>query len=95
MPRDDSVLDAQNEAVEEWLEFVGTEEMSVKVRDFIMQLGCKNGKPKTMHPVIKGGYNLVFRLEFDDDTSIVLRVPIKGEGDNLKLPALVGLDAHY
>ena len=58
-----------------------------------MQLGCKNGKPKKMHPVIKGGYNLVYRLEFEDGTSLIMRVPIKGEGD--KLPALVELHAQY
>ena len=82
MPRDDSVLEARNEAVEEWLASARTEEMNVKVRDFIIQLRCKDGLPKKMHPVIKGGYNLVYRLEFEDGTSVIMRVPIRGETDN-------------
>ncbi|KAK4208067.1 hypothetical protein QBC37DRAFT_432541 [Rhypophila decipiens] len=30
-----------------------------------------------MHHVIKGGYNLVYRLEYEDGHSVVMRVPIK------------------
>ncbi|XXH01671.1 hypothetical protein Hte_008031 [Hypoxylon texense] len=30
-----------------------------------------------MHPVIKGGYNIVYRLEYKDGTSAIMRIPIK------------------
>ncbi|KID99302.1 phosphotransferase family protein, partial [Metarhizium majus ARSEF 297] len=31
-----------------------------------------------MHAVIKGGYNVIYGLEYSDGSSVILRIPIKG-----------------
>ncbi|KAM7187783.1 hypothetical protein V8F20_010840 [Naviculisporaceae sp. PSN 640] len=77
MPRDEQVLDARNQAVEEWLGYAGSKQVYVKVQEFITSLRLKNERSTRMHPLIKGGYNLVYRLEYEDGRSIIMRVPIK------------------
>jgi hypothetical protein len=47
------------------------------VAKFILQF--KPGKAVEMHRAMKGGYNIADRLEYEDGTSVVMRVPIKGE----------------
>lgn len=79
MPRDEQVLDARNQAVQEWLEHARSDEACLKVREFLTGLQCKSGQPKQMHPAIKGGYNLAYRLEYEDGHSILMRIPIKGQ----------------
>ncbi|KAM7183340.1 phosphotransferase family protein [Rhypophila sp. PSN 637] len=77
MPKDDQVLDSRNKAVEEWINYARSDEVCQKVCNFIISLRCKDGRAKKMHHVIKGGYNLVYRLEYEDGHSVVMRVPIK------------------
>jgi hypothetical protein len=42
-------------------------------------LKYKSGQPELLHPVIMGGYNIVYRLEYKDGSSVILRIPIKGK----------------
>ncbi|KAM7210810.1 Protein kinase-like domain containing protein [Rhypophila decipiens] len=76
-PKDDQVLDGRNKAVEEWIKYARSDEVCQRVCNFIISLRCKDGRAKKMHDVIKGGYNLVYRLEYEDGHSVVMRVPIK------------------
>ncbi|KPM44173.1 hypothetical protein AK830_g2389 [Neonectria ditissima] len=35
-------------------------------------------EPELMHAAVRGGYNLIYRLEYKDGSSAIMRVPIKG-----------------
>lgn len=37
------------------------------------------GKPEQIRPPVKGGYNVVLRLEYKDVTSVIMRVPINAK----------------
>jgi hypothetical protein len=53
-----------------------TSETYRKVGNFILKY--KDVKPESMHKAVRGGYNVVYRLEFEDKTPLIMRVPIKG-----------------
>ncbi|KAK3315733.1 phosphotransferase family protein [Apodospora peruviana] len=76
MERDDLVLQERNTAAEKWLQTARSKQVYSAVRDLVLE--HKHGQPKRVYPVVKGGYNIVYRVEYMDGTSVVMRVPIKG-----------------
>lgn len=75
--KDDLVWEKLDERIDEWLATVITSAVYRSVAQFILQF--KPGKAVEMHKAIKGGYNVAYRLEYDDRTSVLMRVPIKGK----------------
>ena len=76
MDKDDLVWQQLDEATDEWINSIRTNETYRAVGNLILKY--KPGLAEMMHPVIKGGYNMVYRLEYKDGSSVVMRVPIKG-----------------
>lgn len=76
MDKDDLIWQKLDEATDAWHISICTKEMYRAVGNFILQ--HKEGQAELMHPVVKGGYNVVYRLEYKDGSSVVMRIPIKG-----------------
>lgn len=76
MDKDDLVWQRFEEGVDEWEKSTRTNETYRAVGKLILRY--KDGEPEVMHLAIRGGYNIVYRLEYQDGSSVVMRVPIKG-----------------
>lgn len=76
MDKDDVVWQELDEATDEWLKLIRTEQVYRAVGNLILKY--KDGQAELMHAVIKGGYNVIYRLEYKDGSSVVMRIPIKG-----------------
>ena len=74
--KDDLVWQKLEEDSDAWYASVRTSEKCREVGNFMVKY--KDAKPELMHTVVRGGYNVVYRLEFSDGASLVMRVPIKG-----------------
>lgn len=74
--KDDLVWEKLDEATDKWIASIRTNETYRAVGNLILQ--HKNGQAERMHPAVKGGYNIVYRLEYKDGTSAIMRVPIRG-----------------
>lgn len=74
--RDDLIWGKLEEDSDSSCKSLCTSETYRKVGKFMRQY--KDAKPERVHTAIRGGYNVVYRLEFDDGTSLIMRVPIKG-----------------
>lgn len=74
--KDDLVWQKLEEDSDAWYASIRTSEMCRGVGNFMMKY--KDAKPELMHTVVRGGFNVVYRLDFKDGTSLVMRVPIKG-----------------
>ncbi|KAI1429747.1 phosphotransferase family protein [Xylaria sp. FL1777] len=76
MDKDDLVWQKLDEAVDEWDISIRTNEMYRAVAKLILKY--KEGQAELMHSAVRGGYNVVYRLEYKDGSSVVMRIPIKG-----------------
>ncbi|KAK0384725.1 hypothetical protein NLU13_7203 [Sarocladium strictum] len=76
MDKDDVVWRQVDNATDEWDKFIRTNEIYRAVGNLILQY--RNGQPEVMHRVVKGGYNIIYRLEYSDGSSAIMRIPIKG-----------------
>lgn len=76
MDKDDLVWRELDKATDEWDISIRTEETYRAVGNLI--LSYMGGQAELMHPVVKGGYNIVYRLEYKDGSSAVMRIPIRG-----------------
>ena len=76
MNRDDLVWEALDNSTVLWDQQVRTKEVYRAVSQLILRY--KNGEPELMHLAVKGGFNTIYRLEFKDGSSVVMRVPIQG-----------------
>ncbi|OTA78187.1 hypothetical protein M434DRAFT_38540 [Hypoxylon sp. CO27-5] len=76
MDKDDLVWKKLEEATEEWEKSLSSNETYQAVANLILKY--KNGQSKLMHTVITGGYNAIYRLEYEDGSSVIMRIPIKG-----------------
>lgn len=76
MDKDDVVWRKVDNATDEWDKFIRTNEIYRAVGNLILQY--RNGQPEVMHRVVKGGYNIIYRLEYSDGSSAIMRIPIKG-----------------
>jgi hypothetical protein len=74
MSKDDKIWEALEEMEDNWLATIKSD-MHRAVGMFILKQ--KSGKVERIHPVIQGGYNLIFRLEYQDGSSVAMKVPIK------------------
>ena len=75
--KDDLVWLKLDEDSDAWYESVRTSETYREVAKFMSQY-YKDAKAVELHSTIRGGYNVVYRLEFQDGRSLIMRVPIKG-----------------
>ncbi|KFG88002.1 phosphotransferase family protein [Metarhizium anisopliae] len=76
MDKDDLVWQKLDEEAEEWDKLIRREETYRDIGNIILKY--RQGKPEMMHAVVKGGYNVIYRLEYSDGSSVILRIPIKG-----------------
>lgn len=74
--KDDLIWEKLEEDSDAWCKSIRHMETYHKVIKFMRQY--KDSQPEELHRVIQGDFNIVFRLEFKDRTSLVMRVPIKG-----------------
>lgn len=75
MDKDDIVWQTLDDATDEWYKSIRTNEVYHAVGNLILQY--RKGEPEVMHAVVKGGYNAIYRLEYKDGSSAVMRIPIK------------------
>ncbi|KAF7538019.1 hypothetical protein G7Z17_g12714 [Cylindrodendrum hubeiense] len=73
---DDLVWQKLEEDTDQWNESIRTDEVYRAVGNLILKY--KPGQPKVIHRAVRGGYNTVYRLEYKDGSSVIMRVPIKG-----------------
>lgn len=52
-------------------------------------LKFKEGKLEQIYPPVKGRYNVVYRLEYKDITSVIIRVPVNAKLSKLSINVLV------
>ncbi|KAK8024979.1 phosphotransferase family protein [Apiospora arundinis] len=76
MDKDDMIWEKLDEEVVGWEKAMNKKETYLKIAELLQQY--KPGKPARLHTPQKGGFNTVYRLEYKDGTSIILRVPIPG-----------------
>ena len=76
MDKDDLAWKKLDEATDKWVASIRRKETYRAVSNFILKY--KNGQVELMHPAVKGGYNTVYRLEYNNGTSVIMRVPIRG-----------------
>ena len=76
--KDDLVWQKLEEDSDAWYESIRTSETCREVGRFMLKYKEDGAKPELMHAVVKGGYNVIYRLEFEDETSLIMRIPIKG-----------------
>ncbi|KAI1171486.1 phosphotransferase family protein [Nemania sp. FL0916] len=74
--KDDLIWEKLDEATDEWDISTRTNETYNAVAELILKY--KAGQAEVIHPPIKGGYNVVYRLEYKDGSSAIMRIPIKG-----------------
>ncbi|KAF4450461.1 phosphotransferase family protein [Fusarium austroafricanum] len=75
MDKDDIVWQELDNATDEWDNSIRTTEIYRAVGNLILQY--RPGQPEVMHTVVKGGYNVIYRLEYRDGSSVIMRIPIK------------------
>jgi len=74
--KDDLVWQKLDEEADAWIASICKRETCMDVGHLILKY--KEGKAEVMHAAIKGGYNIVYRLEYKDGSSAIMRIPIKG-----------------
>ena len=74
--RDDLIWEQLETKSDAWCDSVHKADVQRAVGAFIVK--CKPGKGVVLYILEKGGYNVSYRLEYDDGTSVVMRIPIKG-----------------
>ncbi|OTA92545.1 hypothetical protein M434DRAFT_74395 [Hypoxylon sp. CO27-5] len=74
--KDDLVWEKIEEVSNEWEKTTHKSEIYYTIANLILRY--REGKPRELHLGIRGGYNVVYRLEYADGSSAILRMPIKG-----------------
>ncbi|KZZ92058.1 hypothetical protein AAL_06268 [Moelleriella libera RCEF 2490] len=74
MPRDDLAREQSDATVNAWEKAQLTSDSFRAVAKFIKK--HRPGKAVELHKPIRGGYNVYYRPEYDDGSSIALRIPI-------------------
>lgn len=75
-PKDDLAWEKSDEAFGEWEATIHNKATYHAIADFILKY--RPGEVVELHKPIMGGYNLLYRLEYKDGSSVALRVPGKG-----------------
>ncbi|KJZ71953.1 hypothetical protein HIM_08633 [Hirsutella minnesotensis 3608] len=76
MDKDDLAWEKSDERVENWERSLHDAETYRGIANLIIKY--RPGEPVELHRPIRGGYNLLFRLEFKDGSSAAMRIPCKG-----------------
>ncbi|CRK33088.1 hypothetical protein BN1723_016894 [Verticillium longisporum] len=74
--KDDLAWEKSDEAFDKWEANIHNRTMYHAIADFILEY--KSGDVVELHKPIMGGYNILYRLEYKDGSSVALRVPCKG-----------------
>ncbi|KAI0192764.1 phosphotransferase family protein [Astrocystis sublimbata] len=75
-PRDDLAWEENDKQDEIWEKSLYSKEVQRAVGNLILRY--RPGAAEVLHRPIKGGYNVLWRLEYKDGSSTALRVPFKG-----------------
>lgn len=76
MRQDDLAWEKGEEEAETWEKSLLKAQVYREVATFISKY--RPGKPVELHNPIRGGYNILYRLEYEDGSSAALRIPRKG-----------------
>ncbi|KAK3332993.1 phosphotransferase family protein [Cercophora scortea] len=76
MFKDDLAWEKSDEEFEAWVDTIHTPETYRAIGNMILKY--KPGEAELLHMGIKGGYNVLYRLEYKDGTSVAMRLPLKG-----------------
>lgn len=74
--RDDLAWEENDKQDEIWEKSLYSEEVWRAVGNLILKY--RPGAAEVLHRPIKGGYNVLWRLEYKDGSSTALRIPFKG-----------------
>lgn len=74
--KDDLAWERSDEKFEKWEATIHNKAMYHAIADFILK--HKPGEVVELHKPIVGGYNITYRLEYKDGSSVAFRVPCKG-----------------
>ncbi|KAM0280710.1 hypothetical protein ACHAQH_003880 [Verticillium albo-atrum] len=74
--KDDLSWEMSDKIFDKWEATIHTAAVYRAVGNFILK--HRPGKAVELHKPIKGGYNVIYRLEYKDGSSVALRVPQKG-----------------
>ncbi|KAK2597439.1 hypothetical protein QQS21_005987 [Conoideocrella luteorostrata] len=75
MDKDDLAWEKSDEEVESWERSLRNSGIHRSIGNLIIKY--KPGEAVKLHSPIRGGYNVVYRLEYSDGTSAALRIPCK------------------
>lgn len=73
---DDLAWETTDNAFDSWKAMLHDRSMYLAIADFILK--HRKGEAVQLHTPIKGGFNILWRLEYKDGSSAALRVPAKG-----------------
>ncbi|KAF7545964.1 hypothetical protein G7046_g9442 [Stylonectria norvegica] len=76
MEKDDLAWEQSDNDVEAWERSLHKADIFRAIGKFILQY--RPGEAVELHKAIRGGFNAVYRLEYKDGTSAVMRIPCKG-----------------
>ncbi|KAH8168578.1 phosphotransferase enzyme family protein [Sarocladium implicatum] len=76
MRQDDLAWDKGDKEAEAWERSLHKAQLYRDIGSFILQY--RPGKPVELHSPVRGGYNIFYRLEYNDGSSTALRSPCKG-----------------
>lgn len=76
MPKDDLVWEENDEQEGIWEKSINKNEILQAIGKLILKF--KPGDAEVLHRPLRGGYNVVWRLDYKDGSSAALRIPIKG-----------------
>lgn len=73
---DDLAWEKSDEAFDTWEATLHNKTIYLAIGNFILK--HKPGEAAELHKPIMGGYNILYRLEYKDGSSVALRIPCKG-----------------
>lgn len=76
MTKDDLAWEKSDEKIESWERSLHDSEIYRGIGNLILKY--RPGKAVKLHSPIRGGYNILYRLEYSDGSSAAMRIPCKG-----------------
>ncbi|CAK7220435.1 hypothetical protein SCUCBS95973_004154 [Sporothrix curviconia] len=73
--KDDLIWEKLDDRIDEWYKSVRANDIYRAVARFILKY--RPGDVEVMHLALKGAYNIAYRLEYKDGSSVIMRIPIK------------------
>jgi hypothetical protein len=75
-PKDDLAWEKSDKVAEEWERELQKNELLMAIGALILKY--RPGEALQIHRPIRGGYNVCYRMEYKDGSSVAMRVPCKG-----------------